>query len=562
MTQTRIANEVEEMFNSNGCSIQSLRLNNFSFATMSALLQTFFNTLISDELCLEKGLEKGSWKSLSFDEIFQFWLDSLADQTFDEEGASKVTSLVIFVFDFETINKQHLASLILILKEYVKSVSIIFVFLLSNQLNNSIQYFLPAFATDNLIIEDIQPFYETKYIPQLLKELIVDEEIQFKIHPDLVSEIHSYFTSYEFSFSNFLTFLKSIAFDHFYNNPLSAVYQIDDLKKTLNFNPNLLNIFKNSLQLSEDASNDDDVYAQLLIHQFEELLNKHNLFVFYLELLIDLHSRCVCQTKGFMELYCEMVKDAKYDFKEHFLNDLLKVKESVWSSAIRKVIFKYENNADKLVVTLKLYEEKLKGILEKEIEEEEKQVASSKKLNLEVDMKIEVKIVKDKLRNLNSRSEWRQSLAPKADSKHLLPFDQWKADLTNAIHAILEDSTPAHDRKLMDSLFYNNLDFVRRHNFVSIRGDLDHSLGSSKRSFKNIYPNSFIMYQQYKDSSPVINLKDWFEQFSEEKKHNRKCLSKNELIAHFSSTLSDFEFIGLLQSSKYKADYLNKLAWF
>ena len=558
MTQVRIADEVEEMITDNGNDIQTIHLNSFNCANMSVLLQAFFNALISDEICENNNIEMSKWKNMSFDEIIQLWRKSIANQGEQDNDAKQFRSLVIFVFDFENVNKQTLINLILILKEYMKNIPIIFVFLLSNQLNSSIQYHLPSLATDNLQIEDIQPFYEPKFIPQLLKELILDENIHFKIHPELVQEIYLYFTNYELSFSHFLIFLKSLVFDYFYKNPLSVVCQNNDFPKLLQGNRHLLNVFKNSLPLSDEVDGDDSVYIQTIFDQYTDLLKKHSEFVFNLQILIDLQTRCLCEPSGFLALYCEMVNETECNFKDVFLSPLLKVKENTWNSALKKVISKCNGDAE-LVATLAQYQLKLADILEKELEDEKNQLNSTIKLGLQCD----VKIVKDKLRNLNSRSEWRQSMAPKVagQMKQMSSFDQWKVDLIDAIEQILQHSTPSQYHYLLDAIFYNNIDFVRSHHFVSVRDQLEHCLSTSKRSLKNIYPNSFIMYQLYKEASPVVNLYEWFEHFCQEKKLSKKGLPKSELIVHFSTTLSDFDYIGLLQSSKYKADYLNKLVW-
>lgn len=607
MTQARIHLEVDEMLKSNQSksNISRLCLNSFNCASMSTLLQAFFQSLISEEVCEENDLEANHWKNMSFDEVIQLWQSSSGKDEEENSNSTSTSSLVIFVFDFESVNKQTLLSLILILKEHLKTTPISFIFFLSNQHNRSLHYYLPARATDCLAVEDIEPFYEPALIPRLLETLITDETIYFKLHPSLLRPLAAHFTNYEFTFANFFALLKSLVFDFFYSNPLSVVCQsaaTSNLKKTLKGNRSLLRLLQNSLPLvgaipSGDDESGEDYMAQLEA-QLDDLHSRHVRFTYNLQILIDLMKQAHClqtsevsQQSHFLTFYCDTIA-TDLSFSEDFLSPLLRVPDTTWRLALRRVIARYKEDSEdtpELITLFVEYQNKLGELLRREAEEEEEMLKRNKALGLEIDM-VNVKAVKEKLRNVRSRTEWRQSMLPKATSatsasttkKDLRPFEQWKTDLLGAIDALLCDTSPAFYRLLIDQLFYNNLEYVRERHFVCIRDRLAKSLSQSGaegnlRSFTNIYPNSFILYQLYREAEPVVNLADWYEQFCEEK--NRKTissskggskklkdsstpLSSDELTVHFSSTLSDFDYIGLLTSSRYKADYLNKLAWF
>lgn len=630
MTQARIHLEVDEMLKGSqrGGNISRLCLNSFNCASMSTLLQTLFQSLISEDVCEKNDLEANHWKNMSFDEVIQLWKSSKGKRD-DKVGINSNTpttsSLVIFIFDFESVNKQTLLSLILILKEHLKTTPVSFIFFLSNQHNRSLHYYLPARATDCLAVEDIEPFYEPALIQSLLETLITDETIYFKLHPALLRPLSVHFTSHEFTFANFFALLKSILFDYFYSNPLSVVCQsasTGGLKAALAGNRSLLRLLQNSLPLVETIppsgdDDDDDESGEAYIVQLEtqlcDLHSRHARFTYNLQILVDLLRQTHCLQAGeafqgnslagshFLAFYCDTVA-ADLSFSKDLLSPLLRVPDTTWRLALRRVIARYkegerEEDTPPLIALLAEYQAQLGELLRKEAEEEEQQLKRNKALGLEIDM-VNVKAVKEKLRNVRSRTEWRQSMLPKATTtspatttdqkKDLRPFEQWKDHLLSAIDGLLRDTSPAPYRLLVEQLFYNNLEYVREHHFVCVRDRLAKSLsqtaktaaggseGQQLRSFTNIYPNSFILYQLYRQAEPVVNLADWYEQFCEEK--NRKSsiskssskklkesaapLSSDELTVHFSTTLSDFDYIGLMTSSRYKADYLNKLAWF
>ena len=683
MTQSRVHAEVEEMLeakNSSSSNIHRLCMNSFNLASMSALLQALFNGLISDEVCEENDLDGGHWKNMSVDEVIELWFDSnRSAKGKDKKSSPPPPSLVLFVFDFETVDKQTLLTLILLLKEHIHRAAISMVFFLASSHNaRSMQYYLPAQATDHLAFEELEPFYEPALIPRLLEALVVDEALHFRLHPTMLRQLAAHTTNYEFTFASFFLLLKSLVFEHFYADPLSVVCQEPrSLKATLmksglaaagssKSRQSLLPLLQNSLPLAaaaaesdqadedssadtEDGGDNDKAYIGRLTAQLEELHSQHARFTLALQIVIDLLQCAHClpvkstqnttrssssttaaaaaaavkiSSTAFLDHYCDAVTEPAYNFEEGgLLSELLeRLSESSAKLALKRLLAKYrdeedvEEETDELVALLAEYQTKLTELQRQEAEEEARQQADSKKLGLEIDMVRSVTVVKEKLRAVQSRTEWRQTLSAqkktkaKAKQNLLLPFEQWKTELVGALAEALRAASPATRRRhrlLAEALFARAA--VERHfrevHCVCTRDRLARTLsqtgggggggtgssgsGSRSHSFATCYPNSFILYQLYREAAPVVNLADWYEQFGEEKRRQGQqqqqqvqpgsskkggkeaaaaaageALSADELTVHFSTTLSDFDYIGLLQSSRYKADYLNRLAWF
>ena len=683
MTQSRVHAEVEEMLktkdSSSSSNIHRLCLNSFNLASMSALLQALFNGLISDDVCEENDLDGGHWKNMSVDEVIELWFDSNSSAKGKDKKSSSSPpppppppSLVLFVFDFETVDKQTLLTLITLLKEHTHRAAISMVFFLASSHNaRSMQYYLPAQATDHLAFEELEPFYEPALIPRLLEALVVDESLHFRLHPTMLRQLAAHTTNYEFTFANFFLLLKSLVFEHFYADPLSVVCQEPrSLKATLmkelaaagssKSRQSLLPLLQNSLPLAaaaaesdqadedssadtEDGEDNDKAYIGRLTAQLEELHAQHARFTLALQIVIDLLQYAHClpikstqnttrsssstaaavkiSSTAFLDHYCDAVTEPAYNFEEGgLLSELLeRLSESSAKLALKRLLAKYRDledveETDELIALLTEYQTKLTELQRQEAEEEARQQADSKKLGLEIDMVRSVTVVKEKLRAVQSRTEWRQTLSAqktkaKAKQKNLLPFEQWKTELVGALAEALRAASPATRRRhrlLAEALFARAA--VERHfrevHCVCTRDRLARTLsqtggggggsgsagsGSRSHSFATCYPNSFILYQLYREAAPVVNLADWYEQFGEEKRRQGQQqqqqqaqpgsskkggkeaaaaaaaaeeLSADELTVHFSTTLSDFDYIGLLQSSRYKADYLNRLAWF
>ncbi|KAJ6216383.1 hypothetical protein RDWZM_007540 [Blomia tropicalis] len=446
MTQMRFAKEVVRQLDSNNQSIKVLHLDAFNCSTKSNLFKEFFNSLVDNESFEANGFDRNEWKNMPFDEFFQIWLSSFVKpKRAKKEPKLTPIPLLIFIHDFENVSKQILVDLIIILKEYINNVPIILVFLLYNHLNSSIQFYLPSEATENLLIEDIRPFYEPKYIPQLLKEFVSDPNIRFKIHPKIIEKISSYITNYEFSFSNFIALLKGLAFDYFYENPISTICFVEDLEKKLQSDNHLLNVFQNSIPISGT----DDAYVKNLIEEYKDMLIKHEQFTIDLQLILDLQSYCSLDVEDFITYYCQILSNSTFNFRENILYRFFRINENIFKSALEIIINKYTNKHpnNSLLMTMIKFKNSLKAILSKEKEEEESQLKSTKKLGLDC----EVKIVKNKLRNLNSRSEWKQSIAPKNDIKRQFSaFEQWRIDLIDSLDSDIQQSFPSKYYRLID----------------------------------------------------------------------------------------------------------------
>lgn len=512
----------------------------YNTSTIKNVLKTF-----KEELCPDFEPYYEHEKLITFDDIFGV--------------SSTLNSLVIFVYDFENFNKQVLISLILKMKPHIHRFPIIFVMMIQNQMNDSVQYFLPAEATDCLLIEDIEPYYEPKFVVNLFESFISTSTINFKLHPNFIKEMFMHFNNYELSYGNFLVFMQSILFQHYYTNPLSIICGDEDFPKKLKSDKKLLGIFKNSLNVPEAGQLNDSEFVAVLCRDYKQLMVKHDKIIIYINMLIDLGTFCFVTSRSFLYFYIRMVSPDEFDLKEKYLSRFYRVQANVWKNALFQLIQKYGPNP--LVETLKEFWSRLDDMIEKEETEENKQIDSAVKMKLHYGLDNDVKLMKTKLRNINSRAELRQNLTPQRSQKELTQFELWKVDIIDSIDAFLKKESVASLKYLINGVFFNDVKFAKSNIFVAFREKIQTAL--SKLKTKNIYPSRYIIYKLFKDAPREINLYDWYEQFCTEKKLEANCkYSENELIVAFLSTVSDFEFLGLLEASKYKADFFIKQVWF
>ncbi|OTF75005.1 hypothetical protein BLA29_001808 [Euroglyphus maynei] len=229
------------------------------------------------------------------------------------------------------------------------------------------------------------------------------------------------------------------------------------------------------------------------------------------------------------------------------LERLYDVTQNLMKNALEKLKFSNQHlNNNPVWKVINNYLVKLDEIINRDKLEQAKQNESIRQLGLEC----QVEMVKDKLRHINSRYEWKRSLQPIA-KQNLSQYEQWKNDFICHLERSLADFQFNDDeRKLIDALFCNMFSI----NHLSYRLNIDKALaeptGKHVTALGNSYPSFYIIYKFYKESGVNVNLTDWYEKFCEEKKlsKNSKVKDGEMFMAWFLNTILDLEFIGLLKS--------------
>ena len=82
--------------------------------------------------------------------------------------------------------------------------------------------------------------------------------------------------------------------------------------------------------------------------------------------------------------------------------------------------------------------------------------------------------------------------------------------------------------------------------------------GDGQATIKSTQPTTAILYQLYLESGPLINVSDLWSAFSAIAGDEREG---NESIALFERALAELKYLGLIKSTRKKADHIAKVAW-
>jgi hypothetical protein len=313
-----------------------------------------------------------------------------------------------------------------------------------------------------------------------------------------------------------------------------------------------------------------------LIDTMEKLQLIHNQFVAHLKILVKLFNQSNEELIDLKQLYINAL-DKSFDYKQ-VIDRFNKFSQNQWKTSLENCLSDNSLNEKKLplIIALKSSHEELCDL-----------IITSKNEPQVVLERVDISGIKDKLSNLKTRSQWKDTINPMNRPKVISKFEVWKKTTISSIEKVLRDSTIPTSYPLYEALFFDDLDVLKRHNFVVVRNDIQNTLNnpslilksksfvSTKESQSNPDFNSlFILYQE---SQSIVNLYDWFTAFKSDKqevidfaKNSKRTKTENtksestdqSLVVRFLNTISDFEYIGLIQAAKRKTDHLMKLIWF
>ncbi|KAH7645487.1 hypothetical protein HUG17_1025 [Dermatophagoides farinae] len=381
-----------------------------------------------------------------------------------------------------------------------------------------------------------------------------DDNLRMKFHPNLIEKLSENFERKELSFEYFRHLMQIIVFDYFNQNPLSIIcdedfqsYKDDDFASC----------FRNSLNiLSLQQIPFDDEYIDKLSKCYEKLLKKNFQSIQCLNIVLQLFNDLSIPVGHFTNHYSKFFKQKSPDEKsvEHLhLERLYDVTQNRMKNALEKLKLTNQHlmTNNPALNVINDYLVKLDELINRDKLEQAKQNESIRQLGLEC----QVEMVKDKLRNINSRYEWKRTLKPLA-KQNLSQYEQWKNNFIGQLEQSLVDCHfNDEERKLIDALFCN----IFSMNHLSYRLNIDKALTEPTNhhdggaALGDSYPSFYIIYNFYKESGGnQVNLNEWYEKFCEEKKLSKNSMEKNDdemFMAWFLNTILDFEFIGLLKNS-------------
>jgi origin recognition complex subunit 3 len=97
------------------------------------------------------------------------------------------------------------------------------------------------------------------------------------------------------------------------------------------------------------------------------------------------------------------------------------------------------------------------------------------------------------------------------------------------------------------------------HDYLNCSCCASESEGDGQATLQSTQPTTAILYQLYLESGPLINVSDLWSAFSAVVGDERE--EGNEAIALFERALAELKYLGLIKSTRKKADHIAKVAW-
>ena len=465
-----------------------------------------------------------------------------------KSGHNGCVHLIVVVYEFEKFNMNLLNKFITIIRSFISDVPLGFIFFKQNLFNANLNNYLPMDTIDHLYVRIDDDGFRKSSILSLFIDIIQDNNLQIKFHPTLIEKLSENFERIEFSFENFRNLMHLIVFNYFNQNPLSLI--CDANFQSYN-DDNLTLCFRNSLNIrSLQQIPFDDEYMNNLSKCYQELLKKNSQLMQCLNIILQLFSDLSIPIEQFPYHYSQFFTNKTSSEKcgeNLHLERLYDVTQNRIKNALEKLKFSNQHlNNNPIWKAIDSHLVKLDELINRDKVEQEKQKESIRQLGLEC----QVEMVKDKLRHINSRYEWKRTLKPMA-KQNLSHYEQWKNNFICNLEQLFADFQFNNDeRSLIDALFCDMFPI----NHLSYRLNIDKALakptGKNSAALGNSYPSFYIIYKLYKESGNNVNLTDWYEKFCEEKNLSANSQVNNEemFMAWFLNTILDFEFIGLLKS--------------
>jgi len=546
-------------------------LNSNECPNISSAAKKISDSILNDGIIESIDLDEDQINRYTLGMLFKMYEEQIIRKNTD----NFCQPIVLFFDQIESFDYSVLSSLIMIMKEYIETIPFIILLSTSNQ-STSLQYLLPATATDCLLIQLFNSIPQNQMLDQLINQTIIHSEIPFKLGPNVLNFIIKMFHLFDYSTQSIQHLIKYILFEHYYSNPLSILCQpISKLKKFIKkLDNNQLELLRSSpLVASFESSLDGKDFKKSLINNMEELQSSHNQFVSHLRVLVKLVNQSSGDRINLQQLYINVLNKS-FDFKQ-VTNPLNKLSQTQWNTVLRNCFADNSLNDETLplIKALKSCHNELCDLII--TQQDEPQVVLER---------VDISSLKDKLSNLKTRSQWKETINPVSKSKVLSKFEIWKRNTLASIENVLINSTMPTSHPLSEAIFFNDYDLLKRHNFVVPRNDIQKALNNPSLIFnksdssttsisRQSVPDLCLLFILYQESHSLINMYDWFTVFKSEneellgpkrkKTENTSSEDKDpSVVVLFLNAVSDFEYIGLVQPAKRKTDHLTRLVWF
>ena len=523
-------------------------LNSSQTQTMSSVFKQFCDIILK-EVIKSADLEEKPIEGQTFENVFKLY------EQFVINSNEFCSPIVFFLDEIENFDKTLITSLILIIKEYLQTIPFIIIMVKSNE-TISLQHLLPSRATDYLIVHHFHSSFGHKIVEKIIEEFLIESSLPFKLGSNVLEFMIKISENFNYSIQNTHHFIKCCLFKHFYSNELSFFCQsISELKSFVKNND--MKAMKALLRSKLfDCSLDNKEFKKSLVKSVSEFVSIHNQFINNLKVLLILLKANNCDI-SLTQLYVNFLNKS-FDFKQiiHSLNRLSQIQ---WKNCFDNCLIdsSVEETAQPLIEVLKSCQKAL-------IEAIDEQKSEPQVLIERLDMSD----VKNKLTNLKTRHQWKEIINPSNKPKVLTKFEIWKKTTIDSIMKAITEIPHPMSSPMNEILFFDDLNALKPNVFVVLRNDIHKSLSNGLHYELNNSPEQSLtdfhkFFSIYIESQTIFNMFDGFQAFQQLLNQKSKTEdTKNENIVRFVNTVSDFEYMGLIESAKHKTDHLMRLIWF
>ncbi|XP_054168171.1 origin recognition complex subunit 3-like [Oppia nitens] len=520
-------------------------------STINSVFKTICDSILTEDVIKRADLTEIQLKSLTFESLFKIY----EERVIKANTNNFCPPIVLFFDEIESFDHSMITTLILIIKDYIQKLPFILIISKSNE-TSSLQHLLPSKATDYLYVNHFQSICGQKLIVKIICKLFVDSSLSFKLGPNVLDFMLKMCQKFNSSIISLQNIIKYSVFKHFQTNELALLCQsISSLKTYLkDIELNELKVLRDKLNISYDLN--DKEFIKEVINKLTHFQSVNNQIVLTLKIVLYLVDGHIDETK-LVNFYITLFKDT-YDFTD-ILDQLNRFSKERWNSLLSFCLNgnSLNDETNPMIAVLKL---RLKELIQ-----------IKDKLDLEptvVIEKMDLMNVKNKLTKFKTRSQWKDSIKPLNKQKVLSAFEMWRNVTIDTIKDTLSEIKNSIDNSFHQIMYFDCLDLIKNQIFVDQRSHLMQTLSDSKSSQTDLHR----LYSLYNKNHSIINMYDMYNNFisfSNQSESSHKSPKKakfiekkNENIVRFLNSVSDFEYIGLIEPSKRKSDHLIRLVWF
>ena len=525
---------------------------------MAVLLKQISDSLLKEEVIERLSLDESQIKRQSFGDIFRICEQYMKDNI----SHNFCPPIVLFLDEIESFDHSLITSLILILKEHIETIPLVLIMIKSNH-TITLQHLLPSSATDYLIIHYFHSMSGQTIIDELIKEIFIDSTLPFKLNPNVLEFILRIYKDFDLSIQSINNLVKYSLFLHFYENQLSFLCQtVPKLKIYLKNND-----IKSSKVLQKtkhfNLSLNRKELNKSIVDKVSQFSAIHTNFVNNLKILhVLLHQ--INSEISLTHLYSNALSK---DELNKSIDSLHRLSQNQWKNCLEKCLSDElsTDGTESLTRLLKSRQTDLNSILNDSLSEPQVVI---ERLNMSE--------LKNKLSNLKTRHQWKETINPSNKPKMLSKFDVWRNETIESIEQVIDHLPNPIDSDLHDLFFFGDLDSIKQNMFSVLRNDIHTSLSEPilfrcSNTTKHSKSDFHRIFELYNENQTIINTFDFFTAFKQmsqtleplDKNRKRtKDETNDEIIARFMNSVSNLEYIGLIQSAKHKTDHLMRLIWF